>query len=385
MEPIIEFKDYSFRYRSQTEPTVQDISLRIMPGEKVLIAGPSGSGKSTLAHTINALIPCSFPGETAGTLRVCGKDPQQEGVFGMSKLVGTVLQDTDGQFIGLTVAEDLAFALENDAVPQEQLKKRVDEIAGIVNLKELLHHAPGELSGGQKQRVSMGGVLADDVKILLFDEPLANLDPATGKKTIALIDRILKEEDLTVVIIEHRLEDVLYRDVDRIVLMNEGRILADTTPDELLSGELLRKNGIREPLYLTALKYAGVTVTPAMHPSSLPGLLLAEEEKELVRKWFREAHSKRQIEAQRDLLTADHVSFAYPKGQKALRDVSVHMKEGETLEVFCPDGSLRTLVLKEMRNQDGEPIVAAQHPQMVFTCRAAESIPESSILRRKIP
>ena len=205
MTPIIEFKDYTFKYRSQVEPTLQHVNLTIHAGEKVLIVGPSGSGKSTLAHCINGLVPFSFPGESTGSLTVSGKDPAKEGIFGMSKLVGTVLQDTDGQFIGLTVAEDIAFALENDCVPQEELFVRVDEVAETVDVKSLLEHAPTELSGGQKQRVSMAGVMIDDVDILLFDEPLANLDPATGKRAIDLIDRISRSTGKTVLIIEHRL------------------------------------------------------------------------------------------------------------------------------------------------------------------------------------
>ena len=363
MEPIIEFKDYSFRYKSQTEPTVQDISLRIMPGEKVLIAGPSGSGKSTLARTINALIPCSFPGETGGTLRVCGKDPKEEGVFGMSKLVGTVLQDTDGQFIGLTVAEDLAFALENDAVPQEQLKSRVDEIAGIVNLKDLLHHAPGELSGGQKQRVSMGGVLVDDVKILLFDEPLANLDPATGKKTIALIDRILKEEDLTVVIIEHRLEDVLYRDVDRIVVIGEGRIVCDLPPDELLCTDILKEQGIREPLYVSALKYAGAALRPEDHPQHIESMIL-DPYTASVRKWFTAAPQKNvQISAAPALEVKD-LSFSYTPREPVLQGVSFCLQHGEMVALVGRNGAgkstLASLICGFLKPDSGEILLAGK-------------------------
>ena len=204
MTPIIEFKNYTFKYRSQSEPTLREIDLTVNPGEKVLIVGPSGSGKSTLVHCINGMVPFSYPGESSGTLTVGGKDPAKTGIFGMSKIVGTVLQDTDGQFIGLTVAEDVAFALENACVEQEEMFRAVDEVAEVVDIKALLGNAPTELSGGQKQRVSMAGVLVDDVDILLFDEPLANLDPATGKRAIDLIDRICRERDKTVIIIEHR-------------------------------------------------------------------------------------------------------------------------------------------------------------------------------------
>ena len=230
MDPIISFRDFTFQYRAQARPTLYNIDLDIYPGEKILIAGPSGSGKSTLASCINGLIPFSYPGESTGTLMVDGKQAKKESIFALSKSVGTVLQDPDGQFIGLTVAEDIAFALENDCVPQKEMHAAVARAAKLVDVDHHLGFAPHELSGGQKQRVSLAGVMVDAVKILLFDEPLANLDPAAGKQTIELIDRIQKETDTTVLIIEHRLEDVLWRSVARIVLMDEGRIAADLRP-----------------------------------------------------------------------------------------------------------------------------------------------------------
>lgn len=338
MEPIIEFSNYSFRYRAQTEPSLTDINLKIYPGEKILIAGPSGSGKTTLAHTINALNPCAFPGEIKGTLRVDGKDPADEGVFGMSKIVGTVLQDTDGQFIGLTVGEDIAFALENDAVPQDEMHRRVAEIAGTVNVNKLLHHAPGELSGGQKQRVSLGGVMVDDVKILLFDEPLANLDPATGKKTIALIDEIMKRKDVTVLIIEHRVEDVLYRDVDRIIVVNDGRIVSDEKPDVCLSGETLSEQGIREPLYITAVKYSGKTVRPEDHPQHIETMNL-DPYRESVRNWFQTAPPAPPRPETEPVLEVKNVSFSYNPGEPVLRNVSFTLRKGEMVSLVGRNGA----------------------------------------------
>ena len=195
-----------------------------------------------------------------------GVDAPHSSIFELSAHVGTVLQDPDGQFIGLTVGEDIAFALENSCMPQDEMHAVTRRAAKLVGIENHLGYAPHELSGGQKQRVGLAGVMVDQVKILLFDEPLANLDPATGKQAIELIDEIQQKTDTTVLIIEHRLEDVLWRNVDRIVLVNEGKILADLRPDELLSTSLLAENGIREPLYLTALRYAGVAITPEKAP-----------------------------------------------------------------------------------------------------------------------
>ncbi len=336
--PIIDFENVSFKYRAQQEPTLKDINLKIYPGEKVLIAGQSGSGKSTLAHCLNALIPCSFTGDMSGTLRVDGQEPSKLGVFGMSKIVGTVLQDTDGQFIALTVAEDIAFALENENTPQKEMYEKVDSVASRLELTDLLGNAPGELSGGQKQRVSLAGVLACNVKVLLFDEPLANLDPATGKRTIALIDELMKKEDLTVIIIEHRLEDVLYRDVDRVVLMDGGRIIADKTPDELLCSDLLIDNGIREPLYIAALKAAGAKITPDTKPQHIE-IMNVEPYKETVQKWYHHMPVHKGVSTGESLLSVEGLSFSYDGKKQILSDVSFNIKRGEMVALVGKNGA----------------------------------------------
>jgi len=338
MNPIIEFKNYTFKYRSQAEPTLRDINLSIYPGEKVLIVGPSGSGKSTLAHCINGMVPFSFPGESTGSLSVNGKDPARTGIFGMSKTVGTVLQDTDGQFIGLTVAEDVAFALENDCVPQDKMFSLVEEVAQVVDIKKLLDHAPTELSGGQKQRVSMAGVLVDDVDILLFDEPLANLDPATGKRAIDLIDQIHREKKKTVLIIEHRLEDVLYRDVDRIIVIGEGRVAADEKPDELLSSDILIREGIREPLYVTALKHAGCTIRANDKPQHIESMNL-DSYKSQVQAWYSEVRlpeAKPEKEPALEILDLD---FSYISGNPILSNIHFRINKGEMISIVGKNGA----------------------------------------------
>ena len=268
-EAAIEFKGFTFQYREQSEPTLYNIDLRIEKGEKVMIAGPSGSGKSTIGHCINGLIPHYYKGNISGKLYVGGEDTAKMNIFALSKHVGTVLQDSDGQFVGLTVGEDIAFALENDMMAQSEMKERVAEVARTVAIDSHLKAHPQELSGGQKQRVSLAGVMVDDVNIFLFDEPLANLDPATGKNAIELIDEIHERTDAAIIVIEHRLEDVLWRKMDRIILMEEGRIIRDDTPDNILASGILRTSGIREPLYVTALSYAGIRITPEIHPESL--------------------------------------------------------------------------------------------------------------------
>ena len=344
--PIISFKNFSFQYRAQKKPTLQDINLDIYPGERVLIAGPSGSGKSTLAACINGLNPFSNPGACSGTLTVDGVDAPHSSIFELAGHVGTVLQDPDGQFIGLTVGEDIAFSLENNCTPQPEMKEIVQHAAELVGIENHLGFAPHELSGGQKQRVSLAGVMVDDVKILLFDEPLANLDPATGKQAIELIDTIQQKTDTTVLIVEHRLEDVLWRNVDRIVLINEGRILADLCPDELLSGSLLAENGIREPLYVTSMRYAGIAVTPEKHPAHIHSVVLDEADTARLHSWFQAEPLPAPKPAPEPLLEVKNLCFGYNKGQHTLQNVSFSIGKGEMVSIVGRNGAGKSTLSK---------------------------------------
>lgn len=338
-EIILSFRNFGFQYTAQSEPTLYDINLDIHRGEKILIAGPSGCGKSTLAHCINGLIPASYPGKITGSLTVKGEDAVGQGLFGLSKTVGTVLQDADGQFIGLTVAEDIAFALENDCVPGDRMHELVDQVADLVGIRQVLSHAPHEISGGQKQRVSLAGVMVNQVEVLLFDEPLANLDPATGKQAIELIDEIQQRTGCAVVIIEHRLEDVLHRKVDRVVVMGEGRIVYDGSPDSLLCGNVLEKRGIREPLYVTALKYAGVELTPEMNPADLGKMRLSGQQVEAVRDWYQRQPPVQRQPDREVLLRAKDVDFTYDGGHHALHGISADIHRGEMVSIVGTNGA----------------------------------------------
>lgn len=341
----IEFSNFSFRYESLDKPTLKNINLRIEKGEKIVIIGPSGSGKSTLGQCLNGLIPHAIKGETSGQLTINGQDTAPFDMHQFTEQVGTVLQDTDSQFVGLSIGEDIAFALENQLMSNIDMYPLVKATAKMVDLEQMLDRSPHDLSGGQKQRVSLAGILVDDVDILLFDEPLAALDPKTGKKTIEIIDDLHRETGKTIIIIEHRLEDVLHRSVDRIILMESGEIIADTTPDEILASPLLEEYGIREPLYLSALKEAGCAIEGNAKPSSLSTLPLAQYQS-AVSAWF-EASKATNVEKQAEtLLAVRNLTYSYDGEKNALEDVSFDVKRGEFVSVLGKNGSGKSTITK---------------------------------------
>ena len=342
MDKYISFNQFTFQYDAQAEATLKDISFDIAKGEKVLILGPSGSGKSTLAQCLNGIIPNIHKGQAQGQVRIDGQDIFKQSIYDKSQLVSTVLQDPDGQFIGLTVAEDLAFALENDCADQSEMKDKVALWAERLDLTSLLNHRPQDLSGGQKQRVSLAGVLIDESPILLFDEPLANLDPKSGQETIDLIDKIHKEVGATTIIIEHRLEDVLYRPVDRILLVNDGTLLFNGSPDELLSSTLLLENGIREPLYVTVLRQLGFDTRSAQNLSQLDALDLSDL-----------ALPDRVLKDKRDsssdsILKVEGLSVSYGDNPTIIEDLSFSLKKGERLAIVGKNGAGKSTLAKAL-------------------------------------
>ena len=342
MDKYISFYHFTFQYDAQAEATLKDISFDIAKGEKVLILGPSGSGKSTLAQCLNGIIPNIHKGQAKGQVRIDGQDIFKQSIYDKSQSVSTVLQDPDGQFIGLTVAEDLAFALENDCADQSEMKDKVALWAERLDLTSLLNHRPQDLSGGQKQRVSLAGVLIDESPILLFDEPLANLDPKSGQGTIDLIDKIHEEVGATTIIIEHRLEDVLYRPVDRILLVNKGELLFNGRPDELLSSTLLLENGIRDPLYLTVLRQLGFDTTRAQNLSQLDALDLSGLD-------IPDSVLRDKTETSTDsILKVEGLSVSYGDNPAVIEDMSFSLKKGERLAIVGKNGAGKSTLAKAL-------------------------------------
>ena len=346
-EPIIEFKDFSFKYNSQAEPTLKNINLKINKGEKILLAGPSGSGKSTIGRCLNGLIPNIDQGEVKGKCLVNGKDITSTSLFDFSFTTSTILQDADSQFIGLTVGEDIAFALENDCQPKDKMHQTVNQWADELKIKELLTQSPQSLSGGQKQIVALAGVLVDESPILLFDEPLANLDPASGLKTMAIIDKIQKELNATVIIIEHRVEEVLSQPIDRIILVNEGTIVADQPTNQLLHSNTLEKIGVREPLYLKALTAANVNLSSIKELDKISTLPVSEQISDKLAAWTKQTKITKKETDNLPLLKLDHVGHQYSKNQPyPLKDISTTINQGDFISIVGQNGAGKTTLCR---------------------------------------
>ncbi len=345
-EPIISFRNFGFRYATQKNPTLKDINLDIYPGEKILILGASGSGKSTLCNCINGLIPFSFKGEITGSCTVNKQETRTSSIFKLSNTVGTVLQDSDAQFVGLTVGEDVAFVMENDMIERKDMLPKIDQNLNLVGMKHFIDHVPFELSGGQKQKVAIAGVFGNDVNVLIFDEPLAALDPQMGMTAVALIDDLAREKDKAIIIVEHRLEDVLYRPVDRIILMSDGHITADMSPDELLQSDLLGECGIREPLYLTAMKYAGCSLSDNKNLCDLEHLEFTEENRKKLVSFFEEKREDRPETDTEPVVTFTDVSYSYDGKENALEDVGFTIRKGERVAIIGKNGAGKSTAAK---------------------------------------
>lgn len=341
---MISFKDFSFKYSNLNEYTLTNINLEIEEGEKVLITGRSGSGKSTLAHCINGLIPYTYKGEISGEINIQNQVPAEHSLFEMGSYVGTILQDQDCQFVGLSAGEDAAFALENDCVPTAEMLEQSNAALNLVDMLEHKNIPPDSLSGGQKQKVAIAGILAMKAPILLFDEPLANLDPASGKKAMETINMLHDTQNKTILVIEHRIEDVLEHGFDRVIIIDEGTVAYNGTPDELLASGKLPEMGLRQPLYVEMLQFCGAELTTEDEISKIENTL---KYKDQVVSHFMEDSFTKKVGSTEIVLNIENLCYKYFKEDPyTIKDISFQVRKGEMIAVVGNNGAGKSTLLK---------------------------------------
>jgi energy-coupling factor transporter ATPase len=243
---IIETNNVTYTYPGAAKPSIADVSLNIEKGEFTLITGPSGCGKTTLCRCFNGLIPHFYQGEMKGKTIVAGLDISEHPIHELAKHVGLVFQNPENQLFALSVEKDVAFGLENLGVPREEMRQRVDRALNLTEIYGLRERVPSELSGGQQQRVAIASVLAMQPEVMILDEPTSFLDPLSAKKIFEVIRDLNRKLGMTVVLVEHRL-DLTARYADHIIVMDEGKVLLDGDPREILGSEEARLIGIGIP------------------------------------------------------------------------------------------------------------------------------------------
>jgi len=275
---IVEAKDLTYTYPNAEKPALDDVSFEIQKGEFVILTGPSGCGKTSLCRCLNGLIPHFYQGELKGKIVVNGLNVVDHPIHELAMCVGLVFQNPENQLFALSVEKDVAFGLENLGIPRKEMRERVNwamETAGIMDLAE---RAPHELSGGQQQRVAIASIMAMNPEILVLDEPTSFLDPVGAKKIFGVISKLNESLDVTVILIEHRL-DLVARYANHVVVMDAGKIILDGEPREVLNSEKTRMLGVGIPKVTRLFQL--LEEQKALHSKKVP--IIAEEMGELVR------------------------------------------------------------------------------------------------------
>lgn len=326
-EPAIYVDNLSFRYRDREELAIRDISFEISPGELVLLAGASGSGKTTLIRCINGLTPRSYKGELHGTIKVMGQETCELKLAQISQMVGTVLQDPERQILGTRVINEVAFGLENLNLPREEIIERVDIALEYLNILELRERETFSLSGGEKQKIALAGILAMRPSILLLDEPLASLDPASAQGTLALVRR-LKDEGLTVLLVEHRVEDVLNIHPDRVMFMADGELRYLGTVE-----------GLNKVVDYTEIKMpAPVIISRAADNPPPAEVIFTPAEPADTSEWATPEKPA--------LVSFENVGFEYQSNMPVLKDINLDIHRGDVIAVLGPNGAGKTTLVK---------------------------------------
>ena len=327
-EHAILVDNLAFRYRDRQELAIRDISFQAEPGELILLAGASGSGKTTLIRCINGLIPRSYKGEVEGTIWLQGQDNADMSLARISQMVGTVLQDPERQILGTRVVNEVAFGLENLALSREEILRRVEVALDYLGISDLRDRETFSLSGGEKQKIAIAGILAMQPSILMLDEPLASLDPASALETLALVRRLV-DEGMTVLLVEHRVEDVLNINPNRVMFMVDG-MLRYQGPVEGLS-KVVDYSEIKMP--------AQIVIERAANDLPPPEIVFSPAESQPTA-------GSDVGEQPADLVRFENISFWYEKGAEVLHNITMNINRGDVIAVLGPNGAGKTTLVK---------------------------------------
>lgn len=346
-------ENLSFRYRDRQGAALADVSFEARRGEILLIAGASGCGKTTLIRCINGLIPRSYKGDLSGRITFSGEDVAGWSLARISQRVGTVLQDPERQILGSKVLNEVAFGLENLSLPRSEIFRRVDEALELLNIFDLRDRETFSLSGGEKQKLALAGVLAMRPGVLLLDEPLASLDPASAQETLRIVRR-LADDGMAVLLVEHRVEDVLGVRPERVMFMEEGRIRYLGGLEGLETAVDYRS--IKVPAEMALRRARQDAPPPELRP--LPGMAASGGDEPLVR--------------------FERVAFGYEPGKEVLREVDLNIRRGEVIAVLGPNGAGKTTLVKHaiglLKPKAGRVLVRGKDTRQASVAEVASTL-----------
>lgn len=343
-------QNLTFRYHRRDNPSIKNINLEVKPGELLLVAGTSGCGKTTLLRCINGLAPRVYSGDLTGEINIFGKSIQQLSMSELSQQVGTLLQDPERQIVSSHVFNEVAFGLENLAVPRQRIIYRVEETLEYLKISHLRDRETFSLSGGEKQKVALAGILVMQPKILLLDEPLASLDPISAADALQMF-RKLADDGITIVMVEHRVDDVLAIHPDRVMYMEDGLVTYYGDP-----------HGMLDSIEINRVKLPAEVVVKRLKPGSLPSICPASpppNAKELVR--------------------FEHVDFRYkPESDLVLKDVNFSIRQGDIIAILGPNGAGKTTLVKHaiglLRPTRGAVYLEGRPTKQLSVAQAAATI-----------
>lgn len=347
--PPLVVENLTFRYRLRPEEAIRDVSFTLEAGELLLVAGASGCGKTTLARCINGLIPHSYRGDLSGSVRLYGREVREMPRREIAQTVGTLLQDPERQIVASRVLGELAFGPENLGLPLEEVKARVEEVIQRMGIEHLRHRETFSLSGGEKQKVALAAVLAMRPSILILDEPLAQLDPASAREALQIFRR-LADEGVAVLLIEHRVEDVLTIEPDRVLYMSEGEVRYYGPVEGLYERVDPQEVKLPAPRLIERLRAVGAPPAP-VPPRPEPG---------------------------EPVLAFERVGFAYPDGPEVLHDVDLEVRRGEVVAVLGPNGAGKSTLMKHaiglLKPDRGRVLVAGQDTRETTVAQVAHTV-----------